>query len=263
MARANRHYVPGYTWHITHRYHKKEFLLKFEKDRERYLWWLFEARKRFDLCILNYTVTSNHVHILVVDTGDQAIPRSMQLIAGRTGQEYNARKNRKGAFWEDRYHATAVQTSAHLMRCMLYIDLNMVRAGVVRHPSLWPCCGYHEIVNPPKRYARVDQSMLMIQLGMNEREELGAFYQEAVDEMLRLENRQREARWTESLAVGDEAYVNEVKTKLLSRATGRKTQDWNAGVFELREPVASYNPVFDPKNSVLSLENTVKWETND
>jgi putative transposase len=30
----------------------------------------------------------------------------MQLIAGRTAQEYNRRKNRQGAFWEDRYHAT-------------------------------------------------------------------------------------------------------------------------------------------------------------
>jgi len=29
---------------------------------------------------------------------------------------------------------------------------------------------------------------------------------------------------------------------------------------ELREPVVSYNPVFDPPNSILSLENSVKWE---
>jgi putative transposase len=28
---------------------------------------------------------------------------------------------------------------------MVYIDLNMVRAGVVDHPSEWPDCGYHEI----------------------------------------------------------------------------------------------------------------------
>jgi len=54
-------------------------------------------------------VTSNHVHLLVKDTGGEAIAQSMQLIAGRTAQEYNQRKNRHGAFWEDRYHATAVQ----------------------------------------------------------------------------------------------------------------------------------------------------------
>jgi putative transposase len=36
----------------------------------------------------------------------------MQLIAGRVGQEYNQRKGRRGAFWEDRYHATAVGSEA-------------------------------------------------------------------------------------------------------------------------------------------------------
>ena len=54
-------------------------------------------------------VTSNHVHLLVFDNGGRnVIPDSIKLVAGRTGQEYNVRKNRKGAFWEDRYHATAV-----------------------------------------------------------------------------------------------------------------------------------------------------------
>ena len=39
---------------------------------------------------------------------DSSFMKSIQLLAGRTGQEFNQRKNRKGAFWEDRYHATAV-----------------------------------------------------------------------------------------------------------------------------------------------------------
>ena len=65
--------------------------------------WLYQARKRYGLTILNYMVTCNHVHLLVSDDGDRdVIPNSMQLVAGRTGQEYNQRKNRKGAYWEDR-----------------------------------------------------------------------------------------------------------------------------------------------------------------
>ena len=31
MPRANRYFLPGHVWHITHRCHKKEFLLKFQK----------------------------------------------------------------------------------------------------------------------------------------------------------------------------------------------------------------------------------------
>ena len=110
VARAKRHYIPGHIWHITHRCHKREFLLKFAKDRKYWLDWRLEAKRRYGLSILNYVATSNHIHLLVVDDGDRdVIPRSKQLTAGRTGQRYNSGKSRKGAFWEDRYHATAIQ----------------------------------------------------------------------------------------------------------------------------------------------------------
>ena len=149
MARAVRHYIPGYVWHITHRCHKREFLFK------------FQAKKRYGLKVLNYTVTSNHIHILVYDDNNQnIIPSSIKLTAGCTGQSYNKRKNRKGSFWEDRYHATAVQHDQHLVQCMLYIDLNMVRAGVVDHPKEWPANGYNEIMQPKDRYSIIDYQSL-------------------------------------------------------------------------------------------------------
>ena len=120
MARAKRHYIPGQIWHITHRCHKREFLLKFAKDRRRWLQWLFEAKRRYGLSVLNYTVTSNHIHLLVADDKSRGvIPDSIKLIAGRTGQEFNQRKARKGAYWEDRYHATAIEDGDHLIKCIV------------------------------------------------------------------------------------------------------------------------------------------------
>jgi REP element-mobilizing transposase RayT len=50
--------MPGYVWHITHRCHKQEFLLKFAQTRQRYIHWLYQARKRFGVEILNYAITS-------------------------------------------------------------------------------------------------------------------------------------------------------------------------------------------------------------
>ncbi len=58
MPRANRHSMPNHILHITHRCHKEGFLLKFSRDRRRWMYWLYEARKRFGLCVLNYMVTS-------------------------------------------------------------------------------------------------------------------------------------------------------------------------------------------------------------
>jgi REP-associated tyrosine transposase len=56
-------------------------------DCRRYLHWVFEAKKRFGLSVLNHMVTSNHVHLLVKDTGPNVIAESMQFNAGRTAQE--------------------------------------------------------------------------------------------------------------------------------------------------------------------------------
>ena len=229
MPRANRHFIPGYVWHITHRYHKREFLLKFDKDKSRWLWWLFEAKKLYGTCILDYMVTSNHIHLLIHDKGtDECIPRTIQLLAGRTGQEFNQRKGRQGAFWEDRYHATAVETNEHLIQCMVYIDLNMVRAGVVAHPSEWGrASGYNEIQKPRKRYALIDHAELIALIGLQGIEDLISSHAAWVEEILQQERKARDAKWTENIAVGSKGYVETIKEKLgtlfLSRRVGEKT----------------------------------------
>ena len=108
MARAHRIHVPGQVWHLTHRCHQRRFLLKFARDRRRWRAWLYAARRRYGLCVLDYTATSNHVHLIVRDRDQGEIAASMQLLEGCTAQAYNRRKRRGGAFWEDQYHATAV-----------------------------------------------------------------------------------------------------------------------------------------------------------
>ena len=96
------------------------------------------------------------MYLLVADDGDRmSILRSIQLVAGRTGQEYNQRKGRKGAFWEDRYHATAVETVRHFLQCLVYIDLNMVRARAIAHSAEWIFSGYCEIQKPRRKCALI------------------------------------------------------------------------------------------------------------
>jgi putative transposase len=224
--------------------------------------WLFEARKRYGLSILNYMVTSNHVHLLVSGDSDRdTIPKSIQLLAGKTGQEYNQRKKRKGAFWEDRYHATAIEDDVHLARCMVYVDMNMVRAGVVKDPEEWSFCGYNEIQHPPKRYGLVDTLKVIALLQMRDLEELQESRKHWVEEALESENHSRESKWTESIAVGSEGFVESTKDRLGIRAKGRKVFR-NNGAYELREPAAPYKALLDPKNDVLKPENAFFWRNN-
>ena len=260
MPRANRHYIPGCVWHITHRCHKKEFLLKFARDRRRWLKWLFEAKKRYGLSILNYMATSNHIHLLVRDgVSEDTIARSIQLIAARTGQEFNQRKKRKGAFWEDRYHATAVESDKHLVQCLVYIDLNMVRAGVVAHPSDWAFSGYNEIQAPRSRYALIDYDGLCETLGFRAMNDVAEACRGWVEASLKQESCTRDEKWTESIAVGREPFVRSVKKELGFRAKGRKVIGGD-DTFILRESRLPYRGNFGDENGVLRPQNTYSWE---
>jgi putative transposase len=263
MARANRHFIPGQIWHLTHRCHKREFLLKFARDRQRWLHWLYEAKKRFGLKVLNYCVTSNHVHLLVCDSaGGDCIAKSVQLIAGRTGQEYNQRKHRKGAFWEDRYHATAVEAGEHLLRCVIYIDLNMVRAGVVSHPQQWIHGGYREIQAPRRRHVLLDYETLGRLAGFTSFTRFQSAHKRWVESALAEQSNGREAMWTESLAVGHENFVASIDQALKGKARGRKIRktvdDW-----ELREGEMPYNANLGGENGVVEAKNLHSWRIND
>ncbi len=152
--------------------------------------WLYQAKKRYcGLSVLEYRVTSNYIHLLVFDNGERnIIPDSIKLVAGRTGQEYNTRKKIKGAFWQDRYHATTVERNRHLRQCLAYIDMNMVRAGVVDHPGKWECCGYNEIQNPRTRKGIIDFDRLMGLLGFETYEQLKQAHFKWVDSAIQAEN---------------------------------------------------------------------------
>jgi putative transposase len=259
MPRAKRFYIPGCVWHITHRCHKKEFLLKFVRDRNRWLDLLFSTKQKYGFEVLNYIVTSNHIHLLVSDNGNRdTIPKSMQLVAGQTGQEYNIRKKRRGAYWEDRYHATAIEGDSHFVRCLVYIDMNMVRAGVVRHPSEWLWSGYNEIQNPKKRYAIINYKRLTELFGIDSLTLLKDIHGKWIEESLKSDKLVREKKWSQSIAVGSKEYVENIKSKLGIRAIHRQINESNNG-FELKEIQAPYNADFGDKNARLSAENSYYW----
>ncbi len=209
MPRANRYFIPGYVWHITHRCHNKDFLLESIKDKENWMKWLFEANDRFQTSVLDFSITSNHVHVLAFDSeGQGSISKCMQLVSGRTAQSYNWRNDRKGAFWEDRYHGTAIESGTHLVNCIRYIDLNMVRAGVVDHPSEWEFGGYSMIQGNPKRQL-IDIDSLLMLLHFEDLDHLQACLRDHVDEAIQSNLLEREGKWTESVAIGSKAYLEQ------------------------------------------------------
>jgi putative transposase len=163
----------------------------------------------------------------------------MQLISGRTAQEFNRRQQRKGAFWEDRYHATAVQTNDHLARCMVYIDLNMVRAGEVTHPMQWESSGYFESNHPKPRAGRLDMPSICRLLKCESSQQLNQRRDEWINDRLQAGDLKRQSYWTDSVAVGDLDYALKMKRALAFNNPGRRARR-ESGCFAVREASGTY-----------------------
>jgi REP element-mobilizing transposase RayT len=58
---------------------------------------------------------------------------------------YNKRHGRKGYFWGDRFKSLIVQNGRSLINLLAYVDLNPIRAGIVKRPEQYRWCslGYH------------------------------------------------------------------------------------------------------------------------
>jgi putative transposase len=141
----------------------------------------------------------------------------MQQLEGEFAEYYNLRKRRSGAFWGERFHCTMVEGGDHLWNCLRYIDLNMVRAGVVGHPSEWMWCGYHELVGTRKRFRLLDIERLVEVLDLPDRTFLAKIHQQRIDETLNDKHLIREAIWTESIGVGSEAFLKDIVSKNKAR----------------------------------------------
>ncbi len=164
MPRANRHYIPGYVWHITRRCHKKEFLLKFARDRRRYLQWGF--------------------------------------------------------------------------------------------------CGYNEILAPRQRFALIDYDGLRSLLNFDSMHDVTSTYRGWIEESLGGDNSLRDGRWTESVAVGGEAFVTVTKETLGVKGEGRAVIGGD-GSYELRESPAAYKGIFGHENVVLRPQNEYFFRNTD
>jgi putative transposase len=228
MPRANRYILPGHVYHLTHRCHDRQFLLRFAVHRDAYREKLRQSSHEFDLSLLDYCITSNHVHVLAFAEQDHQISGFVKKADGEFAQDYNRLKDRRGAFWEDRFHCTMVDTGEYLFQCLKYIELNMVRCRVVRHPSQWRWCGYEEFMGLRKRWRLLDIERLLNLLRMDDLAGFRANFSVALALAMEKRPLEREACWTESVAVGSESFVREIEGRVNRQRTEirQEAQGW-------------------------------------
>jgi REP-associated tyrosine transposase len=217
MPRANKYILPGYAYHLTHRCHDRQWLLKFIVDRNAYRNRLRLTLRETKVSLLSYCITSSHIHLLMSSNSPGDVGQFMRKQQGEFAEWYNRRKVRSGAFWNGRYHCTMVEGGVHLWNCIRYINLNMVRAGVVSHPRQWRWCGYDEISGSRSKFLVLDRARLIELTGCHDAKELRENHDAMIAEALVLDNLDRQPEWSEPIAVGSRQFVEEISEGVKNR----------------------------------------------
>jgi putative transposase len=176
----------------------------------------------------------------------------MREVASEFARAYNRRKRRTNAFWGDNYHATLVEEGEYLWQCLCYIELNMVRCGVVKHPRDWPWVGYHEIMGSRRRYRLIDVDRLCWRLRADNVEAVRQHLIASLAERIARDEVKRESRWTESLAVGSLRFVEGVKPLILYRREA-ETVATADNVWALQEAAIPYGEKRGIKKAAKAL----------
>ena len=138
MARLPRLTVPGYPHHVIQRGNNRQAIFASDHDYGALLQLLAENAVRFEVAVHAYVLMSNHFHLLATPATVDGLPQMMQAVGRRYVRYFNDRQGRSGTLWEGRYRSTVIDTDRYLLACMVYLDLNPVRAGLVERPEQYP-----------------------------------------------------------------------------------------------------------------------------
>jgi putative transposase len=135
MARLTRLALAGYPHHVLQRGNNRQAIFLSEADYAVWLELVAENAKKFAVAVHAYVLMPNHFHIVVTPLTDQGLPKMMQALGRSYVRYFNDSQKRTGTLWEGRYKSTLVEAGHYLLPCMVYLDLNPVRASLAVNAS--------------------------------------------------------------------------------------------------------------------------------
>ncbi|MFN0008945.1 MAG: transposase [Planctomycetota bacterium] len=124
--------------HVTLRLNERLPSLRGHLVRSRVLRAFGDGRERFGLRLNQFSLQSNHIHLIVEADDRRALSRGMKGITVRVARTLNRLWKRKGSVFSDRFHARPLRTPREVRSALLYV-LNNARHHGMRSMGVDPC----------------------------------------------------------------------------------------------------------------------------
>lgn len=145
MARLPRLSLPDMPHHVLHRGNNRQMVFVDDEDFQQFSDLLRSLAQTHLVAVHAFVLMPNHFHLLITPQTEQGLPLLMQALGRAYVRYFNARHGRSGTLWEGRYRSTVLEPAEPLLQCIIYIDSNPQRAGLVAKAEdyPWSSCAHH------------------------------------------------------------------------------------------------------------------------
>ena len=143
--RKPRYIQEGATYHVTARTNRGEFILNTDEVKELFSRVVEDAKKIFEVELIQYTIMTNHVHLLIKPKGKTRLSKLMQWILGVFAIRFNKIFGLKGHVWYDRFKSKIITSFGQFVNTFHYISNNPVKAGLCSKAENYIWSGLYEL----------------------------------------------------------------------------------------------------------------------
>lgn len=138
MSRTARAVSPGAPHHLILRGNNRRRLFSYPREYRLFLALLERAARQTGCKVHVLCLMSNHVHLLVTPPDRDLLSAFVKRVAQRYAQVRNGSRDASGKLFEERFKSEPVLSDRQLAIETAYIELNPVRAGIVRNAVDYP-----------------------------------------------------------------------------------------------------------------------------
>ena len=137
MARLARIVVPNVPHHVTQRGNRRQEVFFSDDDYAAYRGLVAEACRANEVRCIAWCLMPNHVHLILTPTAGDGLRAALADAHRRYSRRINFAHGWTGFLFQGRF-ASYPMDPAHLMTAIRYVELNPVKAKLVRRAEDWP-----------------------------------------------------------------------------------------------------------------------------
>ena len=147
MPRKSRELIGSVFMHNMVQGINKEYIFQKEIQKNKYIRLIKKYSEKYKILIISYCIMDNHAHLLTYSENIKNISLFMKEANTEYAIYYNKSKKRVGYVFRNRFDSKPIYSQEYLLKCIKYIHMNPVKAGIVDKEEDYKFSSYKDYLN--------------------------------------------------------------------------------------------------------------------